>query len=141
MASPNTKSSHLQQQQQNQPVLHHHQQQQILQTPSSSSFNFQNHHLHFHDHHPNIGINLPSISPNFITKDGAGDDLGELDDQALFLYLDGQEPSTATTTPQDQRQSSGMRPPTLNIFPSQPMHVDPSPTKGNTALIGHGDSK
>lgn len=25
--------------------------------------------------------------------------------------------------------SAGMRPPTLNIFPSQPMHVDPSSTK------------
>ncbi|KAG7017571.1 bZIP transcription factor TGA10, partial [Cucurbita argyrosperma subsp. argyrosperma] len=83
--------------------------------------------------------NLPSISSNFITKDGGGDDLGELD-QALFLYLDGQEPSSTTTT-HHQSQSSSMRPPMLNIFPSQPMHVDPLPIKGSTAMINHGDSK
>ncbi|KAL3841219.1 hypothetical protein ACJIZ3_025810 [Penstemon smallii] len=65
-----------------------------------------------------------------ISKDGGGGgvyDMGELD-QALFLYLDSQDN-------QDQnhiiRQNSGMRPPTLNIFPSQPMHVDPSPTPSN----------
>ncbi|KAH9705837.1 transcription factor TGA10 [Citrus sinensis] len=35
-------------------------------------------------------------------------------------------------------ESSGMRPPTLNIFPSQPMHVEPSSTnnhKAATALV------
>lgn len=47
--------------------------------------------------------------------------MGELD-QALFLYLDGHDQNV-----QDQKQNSGMRPPTLNIFPSQPMHVDPLP--------------
>ncbi|XP_042420413.1 bZIP transcription factor TGA10-like isoform X4 [Zingiber officinale] len=46
-------------------------------------------------------------------------DLGELD-QALFMYLDGQDHSAS---PQEQRQ-------TLNIFPSQPMHVQPSTKVG-----------
>ncbi|XP_075490935.1 bZIP transcription factor TGA10-like isoform X2 [Primulina tabacum] len=55
-----------------------------------------------------------------ISKDTGTYDLGELD-QALFLYLDSQDQSA-----QDQRQNSGIRPHTLNIFPSQPMHVDPS---------------
>ncbi|GER25909.1 transcription factor [Striga asiatica] len=55
-----------------------------------------------------------------INSDGGAYDLGELD-QALFLYLDGQDhPST-----QDDKQNTGMRPHTLNIFPSQPMHVEP----------------
>ncbi|XP_022934273.1 bZIP transcription factor TGA10 isoform X2 [Cucurbita moschata] len=104
------------------------------QTPSL--FSFQNNN--FADQLP-FSMNLPSISSNFITKDGGGDDLGELD-QALFLYLDGQEPSSTTTT-HHQSQSSSMRPPMLNIFPSQPMHVDPLPIKGSTAMINHGDSK
>ncbi|CAN4118596.1 unnamed protein product [Withania somnifera] len=67
---------------------------------------------------------------NFISKEnGHGAyDLGELD-QALFLYFDGQDPSSSI---QDQRQNNyGMRPPTLNIFPSQPMHIEPSSTKAN----------
>ncbi|KAG0449029.1 hypothetical protein HPP92_027512 [Vanilla planifolia] len=49
-------------------------------------------------------------------------DLGELD-QALFLYLDGQDHSSA----QEQRQ-------TLNIFPSQPMHVEPTNKGGMISL-------
>ncbi|KAL3585398.1 hypothetical protein D5086_012265, partial [Populus alba] len=68
------------------------------------------------------------------SKDAGAYDLGELD-QALFLYLDGQDPSTVN---QDQRQSgAGMRPPTLNIFPSQPMHVEPSKadTTNATGLV------
>lgn len=28
-----------------------------------------------------------------------------------------------------ENSSSGMRPPTLNIFPSKPMHVEPSSSK------------
>nr|AKK31759.1 bZIP2 [Boehmeria nivea] len=84
---------------------------------------------------------------NFIGKDNMGSgnntnhgayDLGELD-QALFLYLDGQQADTSTTSNhlhQDQRHhnTSGMRPPTLNIFPSQPMHVEPSSAKASTGL-------
>ncbi|KAM7505520.1 hypothetical protein LguiB_004424 [Lonicera macranthoides] len=71
------------------------------------------------------------IPSNFINKDSGAYDLGELD-QALFLYLDGQDPSAI----QEHRQNSGMRPPTLNIFPSQPMHVEPSSsTKVSTGLV------
>ncbi|XP_027350993.1 bZIP transcription factor TGA10-like [Abrus precatorius] len=64
------------------------------------------------------------IPGNYLSKDSGAYDLGELD-QALFLYLDGQ---TDPSSVQDQRQNSlsGMRPPTLNIFPSKPMHVEPS---------------
>ncbi|XP_042443304.1 bZIP transcription factor TGA10-like isoform X1 [Zingiber officinale] len=43
-------------------------------------------------------------------------DLGELD-QALFMYLDGQQDNQ--TSAQEHRQ-------TLDIFPSQPMHVEPT---------------
>ncbi|KAK1386677.1 bZIP transcription factor TGA10 [Heracleum sosnowskyi] len=75
--------------------------------------------------------NFVSSSSN---KDGAGAyDLGELD-QALFLYLDSQDPSSSTV--HDQRHNSGMRPPTLNIFPSQPMHVDPSASKLQASNMG-----
>ncbi|RXH81175.1 hypothetical protein DVH24_005089 [Malus domestica] len=101
---------------------HHHQQQQIQYGMMQSS-----------------SSNIPA--GNFISnKDGeAAYDLGELD-QALFLYLDGQSqdhhnPSVNHVHHQDQRHphqnnsSSGMRPPTLNIFPSQPMHVEPSSTQ------------
>ncbi|KAL2320833.1 hypothetical protein Fmac_029802 [Flemingia macrophylla] len=66
------------------------------------------------------------------SKDSGAYDLGELD-QAFFLYLDGQaDPSSV----QDQRQnsSSGMRPPTLNIFPSKPMHVEPSSSKSKVNM-------
>ncbi|XXG46211.1 hypothetical protein AAC387_Pa02g1120 [Persea americana] len=62
-----------------------------------------------------------STSDNLISRESGAYDLGELD-QALFLYLEGQDHSSA----QDQRQSSGGIRPTLNIFPSQPMHVEPS---------------
>ncbi|GLT39696.1 hypothetical protein SLA2020_138730 [Shorea laevis] len=73
------------------------------------------------------------LNGNFISKDAGAYDFGEFD-QALFLYFDGQDPSTI----QEQKQiNSGMRPPTLNIFPSQPMHVEPtSSVKGNsTGLV------
>ncbi|KAL6141479.1 hypothetical protein ACLB2K_059767 [Fragaria x ananassa] len=120
---------------------HHHQ----------SHHQIQNHHHHQQQqqqHHHEIqyatmqpsSSNIPSV--NFIgsSKDSGAYDLGELD-QALFLYLDGQQQDhhhhQAPHHVQDQRllcaadqTSSGMRPPTLNIFPSQPMHVEPSSTKG-----------
>ncbi|PKA62899.1 Transcription factor HBP-1b(c38) [Apostasia shenzhenica] len=58
-----------------------------------------------------------------MNKDGGeAYDLGELD-QALFLYLDGQDHSSV----HEQRQ-------TLNIFPSQPMHVEPPNAKGGMSL-------
>lgn len=103
----------------------------------------QQHHIqdHRHHHYPHhqqqqqqVPHGMMQSSPsssitvnNCLSKDGGGGgggayDLGELD-QALFLYLDGHDPQNV----QDQKQNSGMRPPTLNIFPSQPMHVDPLP--------------
>ncbi|KAK9921748.1 hypothetical protein M0R45_030245 [Rubus argutus] len=114
---------------------HHHQHHQI-----------QNHHHHHQqqhhqnqNHHIQYGMmqssssNIPS--GNFIgtSKDSGAYDLGELD-QALFLYLDGQQDHQAPHHVEDQRHqnNSGMRPPTLNIFPSQPMHVEPSSTKGGS---------
>ncbi|XP_051150259.1 bZIP transcription factor TGA10 isoform X2 [Andrographis paniculata] len=91
----------------NQATDHHHQINQIsfemMQQPSSSSSGPIN----------GGGFN--------IGKDAVPYDLGELD-QALFLYLDGQDQSID----QEQSKNSGMRPHTLNIFPSQPMHVEPS---------------
>ncbi|KAH0448075.1 hypothetical protein IEQ34_021875 [Dendrobium chrysotoxum] len=70
------------------------------------------------------------------SKEGGAYDLGELD-QALFLYLDGQDHSSV----QEHRRESWQRDlpvpfllyfehefiyaETLNIFPSQPMHVEP----------------
>ncbi|GER57148.1 transcription factor [Striga asiatica] len=64
-------------------------------------------------------------------KDGGAYDLGELD-QALFMYLEGQDQST-----QDQRENLGaMRPQhTLNIFPSEPMHVVEPSSRANTGLV------
>ncbi|XP_048320785.1 bZIP transcription factor TGA10 isoform X2 [Ziziphus jujuba] len=103
---------HNQNQNQNQNQNHHQIPYGIMQSPSPSS-------------------SIPA--GNFI-KDSTGGgayDLGELD-QALFFYLDGHDPSNV----HDQRQNTGMRPPTLNIFPSQPMHVEPpSSTKGSTGLV------
>lgn len=98
-----------------------------------------------HNHHqiPYAMIHQSSSSSssiptgNFISsKDSGAYDLGELD-QALFLYLDGQQ-DPASSNIQEQRQISGMRPPPiLNIFPSQPMHVEPnSMVKGSsTGLV------
>ncbi|KAL2326944.1 hypothetical protein Fmac_020371 [Flemingia macrophylla] len=105
------------------PPLHlHHQQQQP-----------QHHFLHHRqipDNQISFGMmpsssSSPSIPGNYLSKDSGAYDLGDLD-QAFLLYLDGQaDPSSV----QDQKQntsSSGMRPPpTLNIFPSQPMHAVP----------------
>ncbi|KAB2631408.1 transcription factor HBP-1b(c38)-like [Pyrus ussuriensis x Pyrus communis] len=125
---------HQQQQQhhQIQDQHHHHQQQQIQYGMMQSS-----------------SSNIPA--GNFIKDGGAAYDLGELD-QALFLYLDGQSqdhhnPSVNHVHHQDQRHphqnnsSSGMRPPTLNIFPSQPMHVEPSSTQAaGTGLVSSSSS-
>ncbi|KAM6571609.1 hypothetical protein CsatA_015689 [Cannabis sativa] len=134
------------------------------QTSNSTSdetpllFQHQHHHHQIQGHHhqhpnqiPYNMINQSSSSSslgNFISKDSNSTsgayDLGELD-QALFLYLDGQDHHPSNNF-QDQhhhhqRQSSGgtgMRPPTLNIFPSQPMHaVEPaSSTKGSPPMSG-----
>ncbi|XP_021724020.1 bZIP transcription factor TGA10-like [Chenopodium quinoa] len=150
----NESSSHLELQQFSLLHHHHHQQQQQPQ------------HHHHQQHHQNISFNMMQSSPsssslpgnNFIgtgkenSSSTGAYDLGELD-QALFLYLDGQ------TDHEQQRQThnssstsphsggglgggvggggGGMRPPTLNIFPSQPMHVEPS-TKPSPGVLGGG---
>ncbi|XP_065023937.1 bZIP transcription factor TGA10-like [Musa acuminata AAA Group] len=70
-----------------------------------------------------------SIHASFIrNKESGSYDLGELD-QALFMFLDGQDRSTSA---QEQKQ-------TLNIFPSRPMHVDPR-TKGGISLASPASS-
>ncbi|GER39907.1 transcription factor [Striga asiatica] len=67
-------------------------------------------------------------------KDACAYELGELD-ESLFLYLDGQDQSI-----QDQSQNLGtMRPHTLNIFPSEPMHVEPS-SKANAGFVSPSGS-
>lgn len=98
----------------------------------------QHHHHHpIHDHNQiSFGMmqssSSPSVLGNYINKDSGAYDLGELD-QALFLYLNGQ---TDPSSVQDQKQNStsGMRPPTLNIFPSQPMHVEPSSSNSKASM-------
>ncbi|KAK7259484.1 hypothetical protein RIF29_25092 [Crotalaria pallida] len=106
---------------------HHHQQQ------------YHHHHFnHIQDNQISFGMmqssSSSSIPGNYIrSKDSGAYDLGELD-QALFLYLDGQA-ADPSSVHQDQRQnssSSGMRPPTLNIFPSQPMHAAAVPSSSNS---------
>ncbi|XP_055808025.1 bZIP transcription factor TGA10-like [Solanum dulcamara] len=121
---------------------------------SNNQISFINHHQFFHDpqqqqqqqmennnnHQISFGLLQQSSSEDFISKENGGAyDLGELD-QALFLYLDGQDPSSSSI--QDQRQNNyGMRPPTLNIFPSQPMHIEPSSTKeNNNGLLSQATS-
>ncbi|XP_035543949.1 bZIP transcription factor TGA10-like isoform X5 [Juglans regia] len=132
MASNIKATSH---QTQVQRLQHHHRQQHQPQ-----------HQHQTQDHHQfPYGMMQPSSSSsfpeNFIrSKDSGAYDLGELD-QALFLYLDEQDPSTL----QDQRrfisaENQGMRPPTLNIFPSQPMHVEPPSTKASTGLVSPATS-
>ncbi|GMP86991.1 hypothetical protein CsSME_00039551 [Camellia sinensis var. sinensis] len=111
-----------------------HQQQQLLLHQTHQQQLQDHHHLH---PHPHISYGMmqsssssSTIPSNFISKDHGAYDLGELD-QAIFMYLDGQDHSTV----QEPRQNSGMRPPTLNIFPSQPMHVEPSSTKASVGLV------
>ncbi|XP_062199990.1 transcription factor TGA2-like [Phragmites australis] len=87
--------------------------------------------MNHHHHHPpsssSSASSMHAAAASFMTSgkeaSGAYDHLGELD-QALFMYLD--HGSHGATHP-EQRQ-------TLNIFPSQPMHVEPSP-KGEISLV------
>ncbi|XP_031095792.1 bZIP transcription factor TGA10-like [Ipomoea triloba] len=73
-------------------------------------------------------------APNNQDNNGAYYDLGELD-QAFLLFLDAQAQDPSSTHDQ-QQQNYGMRPPnTLNIFPSQPMHVNPS-SSAQAAIAG-----
>ncbi|XWS56213.1 hypothetical protein CRYUN_Cryun09bG0066800 [Craigia yunnanensis] len=114
---------------------HHQNQQQELQ--QQHQHQIQEHSQHHHNQIPFAMMQSSSSIPgNFISKDTGAYDLGELD-QALFLYFDGQDPSSI----QDPRHNSGMRPPTLNIFPSQPMHVEPpSSTKTSAGLVSPATS-
>ncbi|KAM0027667.1 putative transcription factor bZIP family [Helianthus debilis subsp. tardiflorus] len=115
---------------------------------NTSSHTFLDQQLQFAHHDNNqISFNminnhsLPSSSSirtnNIMRNDGGGPyDLTDLD-QSLFLYGDGQAATTG------EGSSSSIRPPTLNIFPSQPMHVvDPSTstTKATTGLVSPSSS-
>ncbi|KAK9725718.1 hypothetical protein RND81_05G164200 [Saponaria officinalis] len=109
---------------------HHHQQQQ------------QQHH---HHHQENVSFNMMQSSTPFMGEENNNNkeintnnsnttgayDLGELD-QALFLYLDGQTDQEPHHHSSSSSPGEGgiMRPPTLNIFPSQPMHIEP-PSKAS----------
>ncbi|KAL6522419.1 bZIP transcription factor tga10 [Orobanche minor] len=116
-------------------------------------------HHHHHDQIPfgmmqSSSSSASAVPGSFnINNDGIAYDLGELD-QALFLYLDGQDHHHHhhQSPHEEQRllsfhleaenhffrfmrkawgreENSGVRPHTLNIFPSQPMHtVDLSAT-------------
>ncbi|XP_010265827.1 PREDICTED: transcription factor TGA2.3-like [Nelumbo nucifera] len=86
-----------------------------------------------HHHQISFGMmqSTSSVPGSLIgSKDTGAYDVGELD-QALFLYFEGQDHSSL----QEQRQNPVIRPPTLNIFPSQPMHVEPFTAKESVALI------
>ncbi|WJX83952.1 bZIP transcription factor tga10, variant 3 [Trifolium repens] len=112
----------------------------------------QQQHHHFHhqqhqqqqhqQHHQNNQISFgmmqssssPSVPGSYINnKDSGAYDLGELD-QALFLYLNGQNDPTSVHEQKQNSSSSGMRPPTLNIFPSQPMYVEPSSSNSKASM-------
>ncbi|CAL5207640.1 unnamed protein product [Lathyrus oleraceus] len=138
--SSTSKLESLSQQQHNHYHLYHHQQQQQQQQHHQQQQQQQQHHRMHDDHQISFGMmpssSSSSIPGNYLSKDSSAFDLGELD-QAFFLYLDGQSQTQADpSTLQDQGQnssSSAMRPPpTLNIFPSQPMHVSPPPPPSNS---------
>ncbi|KAL8225303.1 hypothetical protein R6Q57_017860 [Mikania cordata] len=133
------------------PQQHHHHQLQFA------------HHQEHHDHHDSNQISFSMINHNSVPSssirtannntmrnDGGGPyDLSDLD-QSLLFYGEGQAATagdqSALSTIQDHHRqgssSSGIRPPTLNIFPSQPMHaVDPSTsTKATTGLVSPSSS-
>ncbi|XP_042024064.1 bZIP transcription factor TGA10-like [Salvia splendens] len=110
----------------------HHHSTQIAQHHQMQHDDQINHHQNQNNNHMfSFGMMQSSSSstPFNISKESGAYDLGDLD-QALFLYLDGQD--------QDQRQ---MRPHTLNIFPSEPMHVEPSPKPSIIKGISSGSKK
>ncbi|KAI4378460.1 hypothetical protein MLD38_015938 [Melastoma candidum] len=79
-----------------------------------------------------------SVPSHFMVREGGGGssggayEFGELD-QAFFLYLDGQD--ATSTLHRDQKQCDSSMRPTLDIFPSQPMHVDPSKEVSPAGMI------
>ncbi|KAF3331117.1 transcription factor HBP-1b(c38)-like protein [Carex littledalei] len=75
-------------------------------------------------HHNPSSSSSSSLHASFMSKESGGNyDLGSELDQALYMYLDGQN-----STSQEQRQ-------TLNIFPSQPMHLHPAPNKVEIGML------
>ncbi|XP_052166664.1 transcription factor TGA2-like isoform X2 [Oryza glaberrima] len=110
-----------------------HRQQQEMNISFGMMMNHGHHHYgqhqQQHHHHPppssSSSSSMHAAAASFIKEASAGayDHLGELD-QALFMYLDH---GSHAASHQEQRQ-------TLNIFPSQPMHVEPSP-KGEISLV------
>ncbi|KAF6158733.1 hypothetical protein GIB67_040247, partial [Kingdonia uniflora] len=117
----------------------------LLMENTTNNGNNNHHHHHQIRQQQNNQISFEmmnsssSVNPagNFISKESTTTtttngayDLGELD-QALFLYLEGQHDHQSSSLP----ESTGIRPPTLNIFPSQPMHVEPSNTRASVSLV------
>nr|XP_043618673.1 transcription factor TGA2.3-like isoform X2 [Erigeron canadensis] len=119
------------------------------QAPFAPQFELENHHYEndqmaftmMNQANPLASTHTPfsnSINNDFMTKYGGGSyDFADFDQTFLFpsdVPATAVDQSTSSFVPQDhERQSSvpaGMRPlPTLNIFPSQPMHGrDPSST-------------
>ncbi|CAJ2673121.1 unnamed protein product [Trifolium pratense] len=137
-STTNSTTTQLESFQQQQSHQHLHQQQQQHQQHQN-----QHQHHHMHDNQISFGMmpssSSSSIPGNYLSKDSSAYDLGELD-QAFFLYLDGQaqaDPSSVQDQRQNSSSSSGMRPPpTLNIFPSQPMHVAPPPPSNSKGSMG-----
>ncbi|XP_044397960.1 transcription factor TGA2 isoform X3 [Triticum aestivum] len=101
----------------------HQQQQQQQPLEMDITFGMSSHQHHHAPPSSSSSSSMHAAAASFIKEaSGVYDHLGELD-QALFMYLDHGHASTQ----QEQRQ-------TLNIFPSQPMHVEPSP-KGDLGLV------
>ncbi|KAG6399515.1 hypothetical protein SASPL_140996 [Salvia splendens] len=103
----------------------HHHSTQIAQHHHMQHGDQINHHQNQNNNHMFSFGMMQSSTPFNISKESGAYDLGDLD-QALFLYLDGQD--------QDQRQ---MRPHTLNIFPSEPMHGISSGSKKSSEPSNH----
>ncbi|KAE8784995.1 TGACG-sequence-specific DNA-binding protein TGA-2.1 [Hordeum vulgare] len=114
------------QQQQQEIITQQHQHQQQQQALEMDiTFGMSSHQHHHAPPSSSSSSSMHAAAASFMSSkeaSGAYDHLGELD-QALFMYLDHGHASTQ----QEQRQ-------TLNIFPSQPMHVEPSP-KGELGLV------
>lgn len=75
--------------------------------------------------------NIASSAVDFFKDNPGAYDLGELD-QALFSYLEGDNSALA------QKQCSGgnRSRPTLNMFPSKPMHASPQALSRATSVSG-----
>ncbi|KAI4300721.1 hypothetical protein L6164_034063 [Bauhinia variegata] len=114
------------------PIASHRHHHLLQQQQQQQQHHIQEHQISFGMMQSSSSSSLPG---HYLSKDSGAYELGELD-QALFLYLDGQTADPSKF--QDQRHnssSSGMRPPTLNIFPSQPMHVEPPSSKASMELV------